>query len=76
MTIDEAAAVLAVSTSTIRRLIAEGILPARQHCKGAPWIIRQGDLVREEVRRQANMRRSRRPLPDGRQQNLLGLSIA
>ena len=76
VTIDEAAGVLAVSTSTIRRLIAEGILPARQHCKGAPWIIRQDDLVREEVRRQANMRRSRRPLPDGRQQNLLGLSIA
>jgi hypothetical protein len=49
VTIDEAAGVLAVSTSTIRRL--------------------------EEVRRQANMRRSRRPLPDGRQQNLLGLSI-
>src|SRR5262245_43761535 len=62
VTIDEAAGVLAVSTSTIRRLIAEGILPARQHCKGAPWIIRQDDLVREEVRRQANMRRSRRAL--------------
>src|SRR5215471_1913722 len=75
VTIYEAAAVLAVSTSTIRRLVAEGMLPARQHCKGAPWIIRQDDLVREEVRRQANMRRSRRPLPDGRQQNLLGLSI-
>src|SRR5262250_3326435 len=34
VTIDNAAGVLAVSTSTIRRLIAEGILPARQHCKG------------------------------------------
>jgi excisionase family DNA binding protein len=74
-TIDEAAAVLAVSTSTIRRLIAEGILAAGQHCKGAPWIIRQDDLAREEVRRQADMRRSRRPLPDERQQNLLNLSI-
>src|SRR3954471_5956286 len=73
-TIDEAATVLAVSTATIRRLIAEGTLPARQHCKGAPWIIRQADLVREEVRRQANIRRSRRPLSDERQQNLLGLS--
>jgi excisionase family DNA binding protein len=75
-TIDEAAAVLAISTSTIRRLIAEGILSAGQHCKGAPWIIRQDDLAREEVRRQADMRRSRRPLPDERQQNLLDLSIA
>ena len=75
-TIDEAATVLAVSTSTIRRLLADGILPAKQHCKGAPWIIRQADLAREEIRRQADMRRSRRPLPDERQQNLLDLSIA
>ncbi len=75
-TIDQAAAVLAVSTATIRRLIAEGVLPAKQHCKGAPWIIRQADLAREEIRRQADMRRSRRPLPDERQQNLLNLSIA
>jgi excisionase family DNA binding protein len=75
-TIDEAAKVLAVSTATIRRLIAEGFLPAKQHCKGAPWIIRQADLAREEIRRQADMRRSRRPLPDERQQNLLDLSIA
>jgi len=75
-TIDEAATVLAVSTATIRRLIAEGILPAKQHCKGAPWIIRQADLAREEIRRQAAMRRSRRPLPDERQQTLPDLSIA
>jgi hypothetical protein len=34
---------LPVSQSTIRRLITEGALPASQHCKGAPWIIRQAD---------------------------------
>jgi hypothetical protein len=39
-TIEQAAMVLAVSTATIRHLIAEGVLPAKQHCKGAPWIIR------------------------------------
>jgi excisionase family DNA binding protein len=75
-TIEEAATVLALSKSTIRRLIAEGILPAKQHCKGAPWIIRQADLRREEIRRQADMRRSRHPPPDERQKNLLHLSIA
>lgn len=75
-TIDEAATVLAISTSTIRRLIANGVLPAKQHCKGAPWIIRQADLVRAEVRCQADLRRSRRPPPDERQQTLLNLSIA
>ena len=40
-TIEEAATVLALSPTTIRRLIADGILPATQHCKGAPWIIRR-----------------------------------
>jgi excisionase family DNA binding protein len=70
-TLDEAAAALALSQSTIRRLIAEGALPANQHCKGAPWIIRQVDLDRDEIRRQADARRSRRPPPDERQENLL-----
>ena len=74
-TIEEAAAVLALSPATIRRLIAWGILPATQHCKGAPWIIRQTDLKREDIRRQADMRRLRRPPSDKRQQNLLDLSI-
>jgi excisionase family DNA binding protein len=74
-TLDEAAAALALSQSTIRRLIAEGALPASQHCKGAPWIIRQADLERDEIRRLADVRRSRRPPPDERQQNLLGLSM-
>jgi excisionase family DNA binding protein len=74
-TLDEAAAALALSQSTIRRLITEGVLPANQHCKGAPWIIRQADLERDETRRQADARRSRRPLPDERQHNLPDLSM-
>jgi excisionase family DNA binding protein len=75
-TLDEAAAALAISKSTVRRLIASGALPARQLCKGAPWIIRQADLERDEVRQQADARRSRHPPPDERQQNLLDLSTA
>ena len=75
-TLEEAAATLALSTSTIRRLIAEGALPARQQCKGAPWIIRQVDLVRDEIRREADARRLRRPRSDERQQNLLTLTNA
>jgi len=66
---------LALSKSTIRRLIVEGALPANQHCKGAPWIIQQVDLERAEIRRQANTRRSRRPPPDERQHNLPDLSM-
>ncbi|MGI9485600.1 MAG: helix-turn-helix domain-containing protein [Geminicoccaceae bacterium] len=69
-TLDEAASTLAVSTSTIRRFIAEGILSAKQHCKGAPWTIQRADLDQAEIRRQADARRSRRPPPDQRQKNL------
>ena len=49
-TINEAAAILSVSTSTVRRLIAERALSASQPCKGAPWIIPHAELARETVR--------------------------
>jgi excisionase family DNA binding protein len=61
VTINEAAATLAVSPSTIRRMISDGMLPAQQLCKGAPWIIRLRDLEREDVRAEAEARRLRRP---------------
>jgi excisionase family DNA binding protein len=69
-TINEAATVLSVSTTTIRRLIANGTLPATQPCRGAPWIIKHSDLMADSTRTKANARRSRRPQPDDRQQNL------
>ncbi len=60
-TLDEAAEALKVSQSTVRRLIKEGVLPARQLCKGAPWVILVSDLDRDDVRRAADARRHRRP---------------
>jgi excisionase family DNA binding protein len=72
-TINEAAVALDISTTTVRRLIASGALPATQPCKGAPWIIRQADLACASVRNEASARRSRRPSPDDRQQNILHL---
>jgi excisionase family DNA binding protein len=69
-TINEAAAILDISTTTVRRLIASGVLPATQPCAGAPWIIRQADLASESVRNEASTRRSRRPPPDSHQQKL------
>lgn len=39
LTMEEAAAMLSVSTETIRRLITRKILPATQACRSAPWII-------------------------------------
>ena len=61
VTLLEAAEALAVSTSTVRRMIDAGMLPASQLCKGAPWIIRHSDLERDDVRREALLRRTRRP---------------
>jgi excisionase family DNA binding protein len=72
-TLHEAAELLSVSPSTIRRMLNAGILPANQLCKGAPWIIRHADLQREDVRREAQRRRSRRPAPDNHLQ--IGLDL-
>jgi DNA invertase Pin-like site-specific DNA recombinase len=72
-TLEEAAEALAISPSTIRRLISRGLLPARQLCKGAPWIVRSADLLREDVGREANTRRSRRPPSQNPLQNALDL---
>ena len=46
MTLIEAATALRVDYQKARRLIQEGRLPARQLCKGAPWIISAADVGR------------------------------
>ena len=58
-TLDEAAEALAVSPATVRRLIVEGALPASQHCKGAPWVIRIVDIQSTTVAEAAAKRRLR-----------------
>jgi excisionase family DNA binding protein len=70
LTLDEAAAELSVSPSTVRRLVSSGVLRARQVCKGAPWVIHGVDLDRDDVRCHADARRARRPAPDIHQQKL------
>jgi excisionase family DNA binding protein len=47
----EAAASLAVSKMTVIRLIKDGLLPAKQVCFGAPYVIQQADLDLPAVRR-------------------------
>jgi len=75
-TLDEAADALAVSPATVRRLIAEGALPASQHCKGAPWVIRSADLQRAEVVEAAARRRQRPPArPPSENQPALPLNL-
>jgi excisionase family DNA binding protein len=73
VTLEEAAARLKVSEPTVRRLIKDKVLPAEQLCKGAPWVIRAGDLDRETVRRAAEARRRRRPPSVDSHQNVLSL---
>jgi len=47
----EAASRLGVSKMTIVRLIRDGLLPARQVCVGAPYVIQEDDLDLPAVRR-------------------------
>ena len=61
LTLDEAATILDVSPSTVRRLIKTGEFAANQTCKGAPWIIRLDEVQKESVRKAADARRARRP---------------
>jgi hypothetical protein len=52
-------------------MISDGVLPAQQVCKGAPWIIHSRDLQRKDVREEATARRIRRPSSgDPRQESL------
>lgn len=72
-TLKEAAALLAVSPSTVLRMINDGILPATQLCKTAPWVLHIADLQREDIKREAGRRRSRRPASHGPHQAMLDL---
>jgi DNA invertase Pin-like site-specific DNA recombinase len=73
VTLDEAAAALSVSPSSVRRLIQDGQLAAQQLCKGAPWVINVTDLDRDDVKRAASARRLRRPPPANLEQKQLDL---
>ncbi|MER9877468.1 helix-turn-helix domain-containing protein [Mesorhizobium sp. M0195] len=72
-TLDEAAGILQVSPSTVRRMVNRGTLAANQLCKGAPWIIHLSDIENDAVRREADARRSRRPASHDPRQNVLNL---
>jgi len=50
ITLEQAAEALQTSKMTVLRLIQSGRLPARQVCKGAPWIIQRNNLERPDVR--------------------------
>jgi len=64
----EAASRLGINKMTVIRLIRDGILPGRQVCAGAPYVIREDDLDRPAVRRA--IRNGRPVSPDARQKSL------
>ena len=64
----EAASRLGINKMTVIRLIRDGILPGRQVCAGAPYVIREEDLDRPMVRRA--IRNGRPVSPDARQKSL------
>ena len=51
LTLQEAAERLGVSKMTVLREIRRGVIPARQACKGAPWVIAIRDLERAQLAR-------------------------
>jgi len=64
----EAAAHLGVGPHRVYRLIEDGILPARQVCRGAPWVIMERDLDAPQVREALSGRS--RPAADPKQETL------
>lgn len=44
LTVDEVAAVLTVTPTTVLRFIRQGDLTAKQACRNAPWVIRKADI--------------------------------
>jgi excisionase family DNA binding protein len=72
LTLDEAAAKLTISPMTVLRLIHNGIISARQLCRGAPWVIKAQDLEQPDVMAAAAGRR-KRPPPQHPDQQVLAL---
>ena len=71
MTLEEAADRLNVSTMTVLRMIRRGAIPARQLCKGAPWVIKVADLDTEAARAEVGSRRRAPLTADPTQQTLV-----
>lgn len=64
----EAANRLGVSNMTVIRLIRDGLLPARQVCASAPYVIREDDLTQPAI--QQAIAKGRPVSADARQETL------
>jgi len=76
MLLEEAAEEMGVSRKKIYWLVYKGVLPAKQVCFGAPWVIRADDLKSNTIiaycRNGQGMRKA--PCPDNSQQLSLDIS--
>jgi DNA invertase Pin-like site-specific DNA recombinase len=70
-TVDEASSKLGIGSTKVRRLIKHKILPARQVCSGAPWIISKKDLESESIKKTACSKLPKRPLAGNSKQKVL-----
>jgi hypothetical protein len=71
VTLEEVAERLKVSEATMRRLLADRVLPRRPTLQGCPWVIQAADLQDETVKHAADARRQRRPASADPRQNVL-----
>ena len=62
-TMTEAASILNVSKGTVRLMITNKILPAKQFAKHVPWMIEKDDLELHEVQRYVMQARSGKSAP-------------
>lgn len=75
VTLEEAAGILGIRPMAVRRLIVDGVLPAAQLCRGAPWIIAKAALDQPQVQQALRVRR-RRPVTNNALQESLALSAS
>ena len=70
-TVDEASSKLGIGKTKVWRLIQHKILPAKQVCPGAPWIISIKDLESETIKKAAHSKLPKRPLSENSKQKVL-----
>jgi DNA invertase Pin-like site-specific DNA recombinase len=71
MTLTDVAKMLDLSPITVLRQIKAGIIPAKQYCKGAPWVIARQDVEGEPLIEPFRARRKEPPSSNPDQQTLI-----
>ena len=71
MTLTDVAKMLDLSPITVLRQIKAGIIPAKQYCKGAPWVIARQDVEGEPLIKPFRARRKDPPSSNPDQQTLI-----